>query len=200
MPTRISGASPFLERLSFDESGMDWSPERQILIHQSRVYLHRGATLTPPSHDIAHLLVGTCTGSRWIPRGELDEIKLAEFSAIVIEHLLARIYGSTLGSSSTTEEITAQTRTHGRWFVERHYAPFPLSYQEAEQRFISSLDIESLTRLCPLFFEQKHKERESGFMTQNWILSFRSAEIPLETMSWRFLQPAVRSCARALAP
>src|SRR5262249_45099136 len=111
---------------------------------------------------------------------------------VMIEHLLARIYTS-------AEAIVDQTRTYGRWFVESHYAPFPLSYEEAEQRLVSSFDIEALTRLSPLYFEQKHRELDGDFMTRSWTLSFESAEIPQATATWRTLQPLVAQTVSMMA-
>jgi hypothetical protein len=64
--------------------------------------------------------------------------------------------------SGTGGDPLARALEHARWFVEAHYAPFPVSFDEGLQAFARGLDLEAVVRLSPVFFRTQAFELEQG--------------------------------------
>lgn len=136
-----------------------WTPERQEIAVDGESFAHPEATGTAPSHDVAHLLAAAA-GLSWRPRGTRDEVCIAEFHAILLEHLgVASFDAVHLGRGSAGSPL-ARALKHARWFVDKHYAPFPMSFETALASFCKALDVELVVRLSPVFFKLRAFELE----------------------------------------
>lgn len=137
-----------------------WTPTKQAFRADGEVYFHRGGTDTSPSHDLAHLVLAAGSQLPWLPRGQ--DLKLAEFNAVTLEHICDRIVRRP-GIDALNDALK-----HSQDFVTRHYAPFPIPFPEALNRFRRGLDVESVLRLSPYLLQQRmfecltpeHRNRE----------------------------------------
>jgi hypothetical protein len=170
--------------------GMRWSLTDQSMRCDDDSYVHEGPIHTDPSHDCAHLLAAANRGMAWRPSGDRAEIKLAEFNAIFIEHLLDRVSAY----PSRQEQVLPEVKRYGDWFVESHFAPFPISAAEARQRFCDSLDVETIVRLSPHFFVMKREERAGRrpFRSRPIDLEFGSEDTPIPDAEIANLQVLLR--------
>ncbi|HZV01166.1 MAG TPA: hypothetical protein VFF73_30925 [Planctomycetota bacterium] len=104
--------------------------------------------------------------------GTRDEICLAEFSAVFLEHLLGAalnvvLFGETRDVSRVLE--------HARWFTDEHYAPFPISFDEAFRCLRAAAEPAVLVRLSPVFFRLRAFElSRTEFRTQTVCAAFSS--------------------------
>lgn len=144
-------------------SGLSWLHDRQIMFHRRRIYVNDGPTQTLPSHDLAHLLVGMGSNLPWCPTGSDTEVRISEFNAAVLENLLSYTYEHVACRSIGLDAILPKTLEYARWFVEKHYAPFPLPLHEAYRRFWLGIDAEAITNLSHYFFTQKARERQADW-------------------------------------
>ena len=148
----------------------DWSPERQRIALGPDLFEHEGPIPTRPEHDVAHLMLGWHGYMAWRPQGPRDMVCHAEFNAVYLEVLLlagrAELVASGIGTATleipplslVLERAAGSTLEHMRWFVEQHYAPFPVPFGEALARFWASLKPERLERLLPLFWEARETD------------------------------------------
>jgi hypothetical protein len=74
---------------------MNWTPERQSIRVGDREFSHDGPICTHPSHDLTHLLIAANGNLPWAPEGDNGTIKIAEYNAVFLEHLLNNAYNST---------------------------------------------------------------------------------------------------------
>jgi len=157
---------------------MTWAPDKQVMWFGENEFLHEGPTSTHPSHDLAHLLIAANGNLHWVPEGERVSVKVAEYNAVFLEHLLNNIYNS-VSRRVNDDEAFAQTLSHARWFVERHFAPFPLSVEEAYCQLCRHIDAETIADLCPYFFIQKRAEQaDADFMLKSWRIEIDSDDRP----------------------
>lgn len=125
----------------------EWSPARQEIAVDGERYAHDGPTKTSIAHDVAHLLAAA-SGLPWLPRGTLREISLAEFNAVLLEHVAGDVLSGALGLRPNG---LAWTLRHAQWFLEVHYKN-PLPFAEALGAFVAGVDVAVVTRLSPVFF------------------------------------------------
>lgn len=166
-----------------------WKPnEWQRFGRDADTYIHVGPTDTSPSHDVAHLMLAAGSRLPWLPFGADRQIRLAEFNAVLLEHLCcAAIKG----------ESHEKALKHARWFVLEHYKPFPVTFEEALEAWKNGIDVESVLRLSPVFFNQRRHElarpdfakREHG----SRFLASLAPEVSMENAK------AVTELARSLA-
>ena len=149
-------------------TGFSWLLDRQIMFHGRRMYVHDGPTETMPSHDLAHLLVGVGSNLLWYPGGTDAEVRISEFNAVLLENLLSYTYEHVTCRSIELEVILPKTAQYACWFVEKHYAPFPMSFDEAYRRFCAGINVEVLTNLSHYFFAQKDRERYDKHRAGPW--------------------------------
>lgn len=158
---------------------MWWTPQRQSLCIGDREFIHEGPTNTHPSHDVAHLMVAANGRLQWLPEGDKAVIKIAEYNAVFLEHLLNETYNDIISGACNLPKGFERALLHARWFVETHYAPFPLLAEEAYSQFCRHVDPAKITRLCIYFFEQKRAERrDPDFMSKRWELTFNCDSDP----------------------
>jgi Tetrapyrrole (Corrin/Porphyrin) Methylases len=159
--------------------GMEWTPAKQVLRFGENKFVHHGPTETHPSHDLAHLLIAANGNLLWVPEGPTALIKLAEYNAIFLEHLLNNIYTNVSLRRCTDDEIFARTLSHARWFVENHFAPFPVSAEEAYSQFCRNIQADIVADLCPHFFTQKRAEQaDANFILKSWTIQIKGDEPP----------------------
>jgi hypothetical protein len=142
-----------------------WTPERQEIAVDGEAFAHPEATGTTPSHDVAHLLAAA-SGLAWKPSGARDDVCRAEYNAVFIENLV-HLDRAECGLERTIE--------HARWFVEQHYAPFPVTADAAVDSLVHALDVDMLTILSPVFFRMRAFERSHpDFLRRTYSGSFSS--------------------------
>lgn len=112
-----------------------WTPMIQAIGRDASVYTHVGPTDTSPSHDVAHLLLAAGSRLPWLPAGSDRQIRLAEFNAVLLEHLCC---------AAMKGEGTEKALAHARWFVLEHYKPFPVTFEEALEAWKNGIDVESV--------------------------------------------------------
>jgi hypothetical protein len=176
--------------------GMTWGLTSQSMRCDDALYVHDGPTHTDPSHDCAHLLVAANRGLTWKPDGDRDSIKRAEYNAVFVEHLLDEI--STLQNSP--HRALTRVKQYCDWFVDTHFAPFPVSAAEARRQFCAAMNVETIVRLSPHFFVMKRSEREGRrpFRRQTIELSFGSEDCPIADAETAHLQSLLREQLIAL--
>jgi hypothetical protein len=135
---------------------MHWRRERQSFAFGDAVYSHEGRTKTNPSHDLSHLLIAANGGLPWLPFGE--SWRFAEYNAVFTETLLNHVYFAIVSRPVDGATILKRTLRHARWFVEKHYAPFPVPSEEAYRLYCWKIDPSVIGRLSPLFFELRALE------------------------------------------
>jgi hypothetical protein len=160
--------------------GMNWTPDAQSLFFGEQHFTHVGPIRTDPSHDLAHLIVAANGNLPWAPKGDRETIKLAEYNAVFLEHLLNNIFNSVVSLKLTEQEVFPRTLKHARWFVERHFAPFPISAEEAFGELCRQIDLEVIVGLSIYFFRQKFAERSNpDYKIKSWTLGARCNKWPL---------------------
>jgi hypothetical protein len=156
-----------------------WSADRQTFQFGDVIFVNEGPSKTDPSHDLAHLLIAANGGLAWRPCGHDAERRTAEYNAILLEHLMDRVYNSVMLRPSPVREILAATLRHARWFVDEHYAPFPVPAEEAYRQFCWQIDPILMVRLSPLFFDLKHLERtDPDCRSRGVVVDFAKQETP----------------------
>jgi precorrin-6B methylase 1 len=158
---------------------MKWTPAKQVISFGNSEFYHDGPITTDPSHDLAHLIIAANGNLYWSPQGDRETLKLAEYNAVFLEHLLNNIYNCVVSQKQSELDAFSQTLAHARWFVEKHFAPFPLSPEEAYCQFCRHIDPEMIVGLSPYFFEQKRAERNnSDYKRMSWMLTIYSNDRP----------------------
>jgi len=162
------------------ELWMRWTPPVQEIWFGQTSFVHEGPTTTCPTHDLAHLLVGATGALEWNPlaRGR-KTLMLAEYNAVIIEVIMTKIVHTVRDGHQFQATLMASTLRHMRWFVDQHYAPFPMEAEQAYARFCGRVDAEALVRLSPLFFDMRLREVATpDFMEKDWELSFKLDDVP----------------------
>jgi hypothetical protein len=153
-----------------------WRRERQTFAFGDTVYAHEGPTKTNPSHDLAHLLVAANGGLPWLPFGE--SWRLAEYNAVFIETLLNHIRYAVVSQPIGGAVILKRTLRHARWFVDKHYAPFPVPAEEAYRLFCWQIYPSVIGRLSPLFFDLRAKELLAPAGPEGVTIRFAASQTP----------------------
>jgi hypothetical protein len=154
-----------------------WTPERQEIAVDGEVFAHPLATNTSPSHDVAHLLAAA-SGLPWKPHGTRDAICVAEFGAVLLEHLLGGVLEAVFLGHESLSTVCECALEQGRWFVETHYAPFPVSFEAAFLSFRGGLDAEAVVRLSPIFFRLRALELHEDVRMRTLAAQFCSTFQP----------------------
>jgi hypothetical protein len=171
-----------LERqMPLTEFGMRWEPGFQVFYGCGNIFANHVATSTYLTHDLAHLLIGSCGNLPWCPSGETKEVLLAEYNAVFIENLLDKVYNTVVNGTYSRDNVLFETLTYTRWFADVHYAehPFPIPTEEAYRRLFWNMDVAAIVRMSPLFFALKHVERSlPEHRDQSWELHFNTTDAP----------------------
>lgn len=178
--------------------GMSWSHAGQRIFCDEEVFAHEGPINTDPTHDCAHLLVAANGGMLWRPVGDPDQIRIAEYNASVLEHLLDETFNYAgyrpTRQTQGRQEVIEKAVQYAVWFVEKHFTPFPMSAKEALKVFTSKLNEESIVRLSPHFFTMKRSERMNArqFKRGQVDLAFSDDDCPAVDDEIGRLQTMVR--------
>jgi hypothetical protein len=177
---------------------MEWSTLGQRIAVGDDVFAHAGPIHTDPSHDCAHLLVAACGTLPWKPEGESRSVRLAEYNATVLEHLLDTVHNCVCLQSVRRDAVQPVVERLGEWFVTRHFAPFPVSAAEARRLMGEGLDVDAVVRLSPHFFTLKRAERRSPRQLKSGTvtLAFDRADDPAADTVNRQLRVELREQLR----
>jgi len=158
---------------------MSWSPEFQSIALGDEEFSHQGPIPTDPSHDLAHLIVGASGKLTWAPVGDHVTTRIAEYNAVLLEHLLTYTYDYVVTGSTNENLMLPKALSYAKWFVEEHYAPFPVSAEQALNEFLRLADSEAITKLSPHFFRQKRAEHaDPNFREKVWNITVEVAPAP----------------------
>lgn len=154
-----------------------WSPTRQVIAVDDDRFSYYSPINTEPSHDVAHLIVAASKRLLWKPAGTKADISLAEYNAVFIENLFDKAFNVVYAKSVPRDEVLIQTINHARWFVEKHYAPFPIPPEEAYRRFCFGVRAEITVRLFPHFYKVKFFEKVNpSYRSQTFNIKFADNE------------------------
>ena len=160
-------------------AGIVWGPTRQLFFYGRDVYANEGPASTDPSHDLAHVLAAASGHLLWKPGRDDARNRVAEYNAVFIEHLCDAAFNCVVYGAVRSGRILDQVKAYARWFVDEHYAPFPMSAEEAYLQFCRNVNAAAITRLSPYFFWQKRAEREDcGLKSRGCELLFRGDDAP----------------------
>jgi len=166
-------------QMPITEFGMRWEPNFQVFYGSGKIFANNGTTNTVPTHDLAHLLIGACGNLPWCPEGGQEEVRLAEYYAVFIENIFDKVYGYIFAGNFNRDKALHEAITYARWFVDVHYAPFPIPAEEAYRRFCKHMDVDAIVRLSPFFFALRHVERTfPAYRDQTWEIHFNTADAP----------------------
>jgi hypothetical protein len=138
--------------------GLLWQQDKQTFYCDSLVYTHEGPTKTRPTHDLAHLFIAANDAMPWAPIGGDEAIRMAEYNAVFLENLLCNAHYFVDGRVAKPSILSTSIQ-HARWFVEKHYVPFPVPAEEAYRRFCWGIVPSTISRLAPLFFSLREQEQ-----------------------------------------
>lgn len=158
---------------------MLWAPGGQLMSDGSQAFAHDGPINTEPSHDLAHMIVAANGGLQWKPAGTQPSICYAEYNAVMLEHLYDKVYRARVGRELADGAVVPSLVDHGRWFVTKHFTPFPTSPEKALAQFARGMNPEVAGRLGAHFFDMKHAERQDpGHMGRTFSARFRASDNP----------------------
>ncbi|MCJ2543411.1 hypothetical protein [Thermostichus vulcanus] len=158
-----------------------WSPQHQLFSCDGAKLEGHGYIQTNPSHDLVHLLIAANGNMPWQPVETREQTCFAEYNAVMLEHLLVNCFNTAAVGSMTAEQIIPEARKFLKWFVSDHYAPFPVSEEEAFRRFAEHLDIECIVRLFPYFYNLRAWEWLSpDYRNEIYDLEFTSEDDPVQ--------------------
>ncbi len=163
-----------------------WSPQYQIFSCDGAKLEGHGAIQTNPSHDLVHLFIAANGNMPWQPVESREQTCFAEYNAVLLEHLLVNCFNAAALGSMAPEQIVPEARKFLQWFVSEHYAPFPVSEEEAFCCFAEHLDIERMVRLFPYFYSLRAWECFSpNYRNEVYDLEFTSEDDPVrEAPEW----------------
>lgn len=162
------------------EFGILWTPDEQALYGADGMYRHKGPTNTYPTHDLAHVIVAASSNLSWLPTATGDELRMAEYNAVLMENLFDKTLYFVKHKKPDIDTILRPALKYLRWFVDKHFAPFPIPAEEAYRRFCNSIDEESVVRLSPYFFNlSMAQSNQPDFMQKTWRISFDRTDIPV---------------------
>jgi len=159
------------------ELGMSWSKNKQSFYCGDKTFTNDGPICTFPSHDLIHLLVATSGNLPWMPVGDDKLVRLAEYNAVFLENLCKHAFEYV--ETNVRADIISTVKKYMKWFVEEHYAPFPITYNTAYYHFCSKINASVIVRLCPLIFQQLKKEKKDSFLDAEHEISFRLTDTPI---------------------
>ena len=173
-PIALVAHHPVTKHLNFY-----WSLEKQLFACDDIYYQNEGPAGTEPSHDLVHLVVAASGNLAWLPYQQRELSCLAEYNAVLLETLFDRTCSLLIFGTVATQNLWAVVQQHMAWFVEQHFAPFPLSKQEAYQQFCSQIDPFVVSQLFPYYLSMKQYERSHpDYREAEYQLSFTSTDQP----------------------
>ncbi|WP_448561600.1 hypothetical protein [Trichothermofontia sp.] len=172
-PAVVTNAVP-VKHLRFQ-----WGPRVQRLVCDDRVSEFQGTPTTEPSHDLAHLMIAACGNLPWQPEGPREIVCMAEYNAVLLENLFDKTCNVVVFGTTSDPHTLAAAIVHMEWFVNQHYAPFPISAEAALQQFCRFIDPFVVSRLFPYYLVVKRYERtHMDYRQAEYQLQFTSQDQP----------------------
>lgn len=163
-----------------------WGPNSQVFACDDCVSEFQGTTNTEPSHDLVHVIIAACEQLPWQPEGPRELVCMAEYNAVLLENLFDKTCNAVVFGTTTDPNTLAATLVHMEWFVNQHYAPFPVSAAAALQRFLRFVDPFVVSRLFPYYLVVKRYERtHADYRQAEYQLQFTSQDQPMvDEVGW----------------
>ncbi|MGR3279117.1 hypothetical protein ACSYAD_29050 [Acaryochloris marina NIES-2412] len=156
-----------------------WSPQKQLFRCGEESIENEEPINTDPSHDLVHLIVAACGTLPWLPRGDRALVCIAEYCAVLLENLFDKTCNSVIFRTDVNYASFAESVKYMDWFVNEHYAPFPISANAAYQRFCRYINPFIVSRLFPYYFQVKRYERtHENYRQAKYQFSFTSIDQP----------------------
>lgn len=156
-----------------------WSLTKQIFMCNEVYYQSQETASTDPSHDLVHLIVAANGNLTWLPHKQREVACLAEYNAVLLETLFDRTCNMLIFNTVNYRNLWVVVLKHMQWFVEKHFAPFPISNEEAYQHFCCQVNPFVVSRLFPYYLAIKRYERShSNYREAEYQLSFNSDDQP----------------------
>jgi hypothetical protein len=128
----------------------------------------------------------------WLPQGNPDEVRIAEYNAVFLEQLLSNAYNCVVLQSIAPRDVLTKTLHYARWFVEQHYAPFPVAAEEAYRQFCWGIDTAAVSSLAAYFFVQRARELHVGHRNGCWDMDVKPRVTPILDRTGRKFQILVQ--------
>lgn len=139
---------------------LSWAIGRQTFTVDGEEFEHEGDPGTNVAHDLCHLVIAANGGLPWCPKGPDTTIRIAEFNAVLLEQLYHRMrLCETAGEP--IEGLLGEAMVYAQDFVERHYAPFPISFGEARRRFLRAIKPELVARFYPTYIDASLSDEDA---------------------------------------
>ena len=156
-----------------------WSSSKQLFACDHVFHENQGQTPTSPSHDLVHLIVAANGSLSWLPQRHRSLACLAEYNAVLLEQLFDRTCNATMRGKATSCDVFTDCLNHMSWFVNEHFAPFPVSEHEAYQQFCAQINPFIVSRLFPYYFSvRQHELTNSNHRESEYQLTFASTDQP----------------------
>ncbi|MBD2578755.1 hypothetical protein [Oscillatoria sp. FACHB-1406] len=163
-----------------------WSPNQQRFACNDVAIEGFGEICTDPSHDLVHLIIAANDNMFWLPRGERDAVCWAEYNAVFLENLFDKTCNAIAFGTSSNPDAFGETVKYMDWFVNQHYAPFPVSATLAVRHFCEQIDPFLVACLFPYYLYLKTYERtHSNYRSGQYELDFTARDRPpADELGW----------------
>jgi len=163
-----------------------WSPQHQFFSCDGVKFEKYSYIQTNPTHDLVHLFIAANGNIPWLPIANREQTCFVEYNAVLLEHLLNNCFNAATLRCISAQQVIPETRKFMNWFVSVHYAPFPVSEEEAFRRFFVPLDVDLIVRLFPYFYNLRAWECFSlDYRNDTYDLEFTSEDDPVrEAPEW----------------
>lgn len=169
----------YIGQLQTKELKFYWSPSEQLFACNDIYYKNQGSTSTDPSHDLVHLIVAASSELIWLPHKERSHACLAEYNAVFLETVFDKTFNLMIFGTSSSTQVLVETLDYMKWFVEKHYSPFPVSTEAAYNQFRRQINPFVASRLFPYYLSVKRHEKEtSNYRELEYQLSFTATDQP----------------------
>jgi hypothetical protein len=163
-----------------------WSPQHQLFSCDGVKFEKYSYIQTNPTHDLVHLFIAANGNIPWLPVMNREQTCFVEYNTVLLEHLLNNCFNAAALRCISAQQVIPETRKFLHWFVSVHYAPFPVSEEEAFRRFVKPLNIGLIVRLFPYFYSLRAWECFSlDYRVDTYDLEFTSEDDPVrEAPEW----------------
>lgn len=176
-----------------------WGPQQQRFCCDDQFLEGHGTILTDPSHDLVHLIIAANGQLAWQPTSDRNHTCMAEYNAVLLEHIFVNTFDCITLKSIPESEIWPKSRQFMQWFTRDHYAPFPMTEEEAAEQFLDRINPKLVSRLFPYFFSLKFRERtDPTYRRADYHFLFTSEDDPASDKDSWAAEPEIQEAQRTI--